>query len=143
MKIRYLLLSILSAILLMAGPAYSGVGNVDIRLNGGSDVLIPGQNNTIEIWITNSEPLMAMTLGFRIDCWVSSVSPNWVTPYGDKPSGGPFYIKEYGDAVGAFEVTMGVNMTNKLNNVSPDTSYDRWGGIYLTSAGPFRTHQTI
>lgn len=75
--------------------------DVSVHFNGGSDVLYIGEDNILEIYITNSLPVEGMTLGFEFSN--SSGSFELVTPYGSRPNLPEAQcIMEHGDAVDKF-----------------------------------------
>jgi hypothetical protein len=61
-----------------------GAFDVSVHFNGGSDVLYIGEDNILEVYITNSMPIEGMTLGFSFSN--SAGSFELVTPYGTRPS---------------------------------------------------------
>lgn len=78
----------------------SGWGDVEIRLNGGTNVAYIGENNIVEIWIENDATLLSMILGLEFD--ITGVS------YQFNPAYGTFgYINPEGNAVGAFNLFHG------------------------------------
>jgi len=107
------------------GPA-SGLGNVEVRLNGGGpdNYVILDTVNTLEFVITNDAELSGMSLGFEFD-WDASFTVNWDDSYGNHPP-----VNEENDAVGA--MTM-FNVNGLLDDVSPDTVL--WGGAAYPGGG--------
>ncbi len=78
-----------------------GAFDVSVHFNGGSDVVYIGEDNILEVYITNSLPIEGMTLGFAFSNSVGSF--DLVTPYGTRPvpPAAP-YVMEHGDAIDRF-----------------------------------------
>ncbi|MCK4656465.1 MAG: hypothetical protein KAT85_05515, partial [candidate division Zixibacteria bacterium] len=111
--------------LLLAGSAMaSGIGDVTIHLNGGDDVVYIGDTNIVEFWIKNDVKLQAMSLGF-----IFTIGRNYAF---DPAHGASGYVKEEGDAVGAWNLG-GLLETPYINNVSPDSIL--FGGAAMPPAG--------
>jgi hypothetical protein len=91
----------------------SGVGDICIYLNSGTNEVYLDQNNTVEIWIENDALLNGMQFGLEF-YWDPSVTITWNIAYGAYPP-----IDEHGRAVGAWDLT-GVMNNNDFNNISPD-----------------------
>jgi len=88
-------------------------GDVTIRLNGGADVAYIGETNAIEIWITNEQPLMSMSMGFEY-----TIERDYIfdTTYGNYP---PF--NEEGDAIGTFDIIKQV--LSEIDNDGIDSTF--------------------
>ncbi len=91
--------SILAALLVLVTSAISyGAFDVSVHFNGGSDVVYIGEDNILEIYITNDQELAGMTLAFAFSC--SGGSFDLVSPYGNRPRPPkPQYFQEEGDAL--------------------------------------------
>lgn len=105
----------LVAIMSVVASAYQPA-DISIRFNGGGshNKIYVGRDNIMEILIRNDSAIRAISIGFQ--CTSSSGSFSWVTPYGTKPVATP-YVKEYGDVIGAFDLTDGIITVLRL----PDT----------------------
>lgn len=90
---------ILIFVLVLAQQSASGtgVGDVEVHLNGGDDVIRLNENNTLEIWIKNDSPLGSMTLGFQFSRG-TYLNITWNLGYGNEPP-----VMEHGDAIGSWE----------------------------------------
>lgn len=78
-----------------------GAFDVSVHFNGGSDVVYIGEDNILEVYITNSMPVQGMTIGLEFSNSIGAFE--LVTPYGNRPTiGGDLYIMEHGDAIGMF-----------------------------------------
>ena len=93
-------------------PAYgSGVGDVEIHLNGGADVAYIGRMNTVEIWIMNDQAIAGLSMGFEF---------NIARAYAFDSSYGAFgYVNPENGAVGKFNLYHGE--TAHITNQSPDS----------------------
>lgn len=83
--------------------------DVSIHFNGGSDVVYIGEDNILEIYITNAQPIASMTLGFELKNLGGSF--DLVSPYGNRPlAPKPLVIQEHGDAVGRLAAAGGMHV---------------------------------
>jgi|GEM_PF-942993 len=113
MKRNCLVLIFLFMLLLTTG-AFGYSGDVCVKFNPDVDGNVwYGQENTVEIWIQNSDPIQGLSIGFEFTSTLPGMS--WKTPYGNKPNGqSPLpptpactkkpmthYVQEWGDVVGA------------------------------------------
>jgi hypothetical protein len=113
-RIGFLVLALVVILSVMAS-AYQPV-DVSIRFNGGGshNKIYAGRDNIMEILVRNDVTIRGILLGFQFTS--SSGSFSWVTPYGTKPASTPC-VKEYGDVIGAFDITDGITAILHL----PDT----------------------
>ncbi len=133
----------LATVLVLVTAAVSfGAYDVSVHFNGGSDVVYIGEDNLLEIYITNERPLRAMSLGFEFRNLAGSF--DLVTPYGNKPlPPRPFYVQEHGDAVDRLAGFGGLHMA--VHKV-PDSVL--FGGFSLDSGAvetplPIHTSSTL
>jgi len=98
MKRNCLVLIFLFMLLLTAG-AFAQSGDVTIKFNDANQVWF-GTQNTMEIWVTNSNDIMGLSLGFEFTSSIPGFT--WQAGYGNKPSGTK-YVQEYGDFVGGMD----------------------------------------
>jgi hypothetical protein len=114
MRVIFLIATlIIAALAFAAGTAAfaSGVGDVEIRLNGCANMAFIGLPNTVEIWIKNDANLDSMRLGFEFDIGRNFLfNPAW---------GSHGYVNEEGDAVGVWNVN-GLGVDPYIDNVNPD-----------------------
>lgn len=111
-------------IILLFSAGLANSGDVTVRISDSAhnvrDKVLLGMTNYLEFWIQNDVALDGMVLTFRVDFQVPIV---WVKPYGNRPAPQPGIvpcIKEYGDAIGAFDLG-NLQFTDKRDNVTPDT----------------------
>jgi hypothetical protein len=115
MKRNCLVLIFLFMLLLTTG-AFGYSGDVCVKFNpdvdGNSTFLWYNNENTVEIWIQNSDPIQGLSIGFEFTSTLPGMS--WKSGYGNKPTGNlPLppspactnkptskYIQEWGDVVG-------------------------------------------
>ncbi|MFH2055723.1 MAG: FG-GAP-like repeat-containing protein, partial [bacterium] len=130
MKTRSVFLGLAVLLLGSMNLFASGVGDVEIRLNGCSNMAFIGETNILEIWIANDDLLDGMTIGFEISIGRNfSFNPTY---------GNHGYVNEEGDAVGAWS-TPGLVVTPDFNNISPEKVF--LVGAALTS-GQLPVHTT-
>ena len=100
-------LFIFAAIIMTSAVALAAF-DVSVHFNGGSDVVYIGEDNILEVYVTNSEPFEAMTFGFELKNLAGTF--DLVTPYGNKPDAPkPKYIQEHGDALGTMTALGGLH----------------------------------
>ena len=89
----------------------SGVGDVEIRLNGCANMAFVGLPNTVEIWIKNDANLDSMNLAFEFD-----IGRNFIF---NPAYGSHGYVNEEGDAVGVWNMN-GLGVDPYIDNINPD-----------------------
>ena len=116
----------------------NGAFDVSVHFNGGSDVLYIGEDNTLEVYITNSLPVEGMTLGFEFSN--SAGSFELVTPYGSRPTppSAP-YVMEHGDAIDNF---VGIGYLHVSVTKLPDSIMFGGADISAGTATDFPVHQS-
>jgi hypothetical protein len=105
MKHAFLVASLILALptLLLA----NGNGDVTVKINGmwpmnpPPQIFIGCDLISLEIWIANDAPLYHLSIGLSFDN--GGLPFEFITPNGSLPEGGT-YVKEHGDAVGAFDL---------------------------------------
>lgn len=111
-------------------PEYvSGVGDVQISLNGGDDVAYIGKWNTVEIWIINDQPLLSMSMGFEF-----SIGRDY---YFDPAYGAFGYVNPENDAQDAFDLYH--DETEAITDLTPDSILIAGAALSHLSALP--THE--
>jgi hypothetical protein len=90
----------------------TGIGDVEIHLNGGRDVAYIGEPNIVEIWIRNDAPLTDMHLGFEFQ-----IGAEYEFNLGYGSHG---LINEEGSAVGVWDVSGGVMVNHDIDDIPPD-----------------------
>ena len=106
----------LFAVLLVQANAYAQF-DVSVHFNGGSDVVYIGEDNILEVYITNSSPVEGMTVGFEFSN--SAGSFELVSPYGTRPPApNASFIMEHGDAIDKFA---GIGHLLVVTNRLPDS----------------------
>ncbi|MGB5139831.1 MAG: hypothetical protein WBP29_14960, partial [Candidatus Zixiibacteriota bacterium] len=88
-------------VIAFTSAAAFGAFDVSVHFNGGSDVVYIGEDNILEVYITNGFPIEGMSLGLHFS---NSAGPfEFVTPYGSRPNPPrDQYIMEHGDAIDNF-----------------------------------------
>jgi len=107
-------------------------GDISVELNGGKNVAYIGETNTVEIWITNTNPLFGMTIGLEI-----SSTGNYVIKTNKR--GNPV-VTENGDVVGAFDLG-GLQSVGKIDNKAKDSILI--GGASLSKPFPAHKKRTL
>jgi len=101
MKRNCLVLIFLFMLLLTASSFAATSADICFKYNGGGSEVWYGMENSVEIWVTNSDPVMGFTLGFEFASTIPGFS--WKQPFGNKPVGAKKWIQEWGDAVDAMD----------------------------------------
>ncbi len=98
----------------------SSQGDVRIVLNRGDNVVWTGEDNILEVWIANGDPIWVLALGFEL---ATSFPIQWITGYGTAPETGEWagLVKEEGDAVDRFNLP-GIGIRPQTSHL-PDTLY--------------------
>ncbi len=87
-------LFIFAAIIMTSAVALAAF-DVSVHFNGGSDVVYIGEDNILEVYLTNSSRIQGMSLGFHLSN--SAGLFELVTPYGTRPEAPAApYIMEHG-----------------------------------------------
>ncbi len=110
-------------------------GDVRIVLNGGDNVVYVGEDNILEFWFANGDPLTSMVTGYEFG---SPFVIQWITNYGTRPGGGtyPGVVKEHGDAIGVdFLAGLLVTVTKM-----PDTVLFGGGGAHFKKLAEHNSH---
>ncbi|MGB5106039.1 MAG: hypothetical protein WBP42_04920, partial [Candidatus Zixiibacteriota bacterium] len=125
-------------VIAFTSAAAFGAFDVSVHFNGGSDVVYIGEDNILEVYITNGFPIEGMSLGLHFS---NSAGPfEFVTPYGSRPNPPrDQYIMEHGDAIDNFG--FGGNL---LANFSLAPNDILFGGVNSGPAPgtPLPTHVT-
>lgn len=92
--------------LLLTTGAFAASGDVTIKFHNDAnpsqfDHVWFGYNNTMEFWLTNSDEIMGLSLGFNFQSTIPGFS--WLNPYGNKPAGPNKYVQEFGDFIGTMD----------------------------------------
>jgi len=104
--------AIAAAVVMPVSIAFAtGVGDVEIRLNGCANMAFIGQTNTLEIWIANDAMLDGMVIGFEIDIGRTFQFNGTYGSHG--------YVNEEGDAVGIWDLG-GLLVTPYFDNLTPE-----------------------
>jgi hypothetical protein len=132
--------------LLLTASAFALTGDVTIKVNGavpnGAIQMIPGQDNVLEFWVSNSSKIKGMSLGFEISN--SGLPYTLVKPYGNIPyeedaEGNQTFdstlLMEHGNFVNTFG--FGV-MSFDRDKATRDTIF--FGGASLASATDLPIH---
>ena len=97
--------------------------DVSVHFNGGSDVVYIGEDNILEVYLTNETAIAAMSLGLNFSN--SAGAFQLVTPYGTRPQAPAApYIMEHGDANIMFPGVLGL-----LGNFSLAPNDILFGGV--------------
>jgi hypothetical protein len=83
----------------LTGSAF-GANNIEVRLNGGEDIVRRNAVNTLDIWIENDEPLKGIQIGFEIE-YTAGCDITWNLGYGSA-EGNMWGIHESWNVVGAW-----------------------------------------
>jgi hypothetical protein len=125
------ILLVMGVLVLFCSPAsagtsdyLSGIGDVAVHLNGGDDVAYIGDTNIVEFWIKNDVKLAGMSIGFEF-----TIGREYEF---DPVHGGTGYVKEHGDAIGAWNMG-GLLVTAYIDDASPDSII--YGGVSMPPGG--------
>ncbi len=105
MKRNCLVLLFLFMLLLTASAYAVPSGDITFKFNpapAGDGRVWYGTTNIVEIWVTNSDDILGLSLGFEFTSTIPGFT--WKDPYGNRPNlGGHNWIQEWGDALGVFD----------------------------------------
>lgn len=132
MILRTLLTGLLFLLLCAGAMQATGLGDVEIRLNGCADMAFVGEANILEIWIANDALLAGMSIGFEID-----IGRNFTF---NSTYGSHGYVNEEGDAVGVWDPDLTV--LPYFDNLSPDRFVLR-GSVTSSSGMPIHTTHSL
>ena len=89
-------------LLLLTASAFALTADVTMRINGvlpnGTIQMIPGADNILEFWVTNSAKIKGMSLGFELS--------NGGQPYSLVKGYGNIPYEEDGDGIQTFDSTL-------------------------------------
>jgi hypothetical protein len=128
---KFLVPLLLSVFICGFGQAVTAQGyDVEIRLNGGRNIVYIGDTNVVEVWIKNDQPLSGLSLGFEF---------SFDGDYQFDPACGTLgYANPEGDVVGTFTLFHTANVS--VDGISPDTVMI--AGVHLGIGDEFPAHPT-